>query len=107
MISLYQNFTCVASIPGDHELRIDLKGYNSVTLQSTSVGRATVDLEDRWLSLQRRIQRASTNPDYIRDNLSYSGKKKKFWIKYNHQEYGLDDKTRKSREEGLWDYEAK
>jgi hypothetical protein len=69
MLSIYQHQVLQASIPGCHTMRIFLRSYNSLLMTSSEIGHVDLDLEDRWLTLERRLRRSTTNNEYLQRNV--------------------------------------
>lgn len=89
MLNFYQIFPLNASVPGDNTLRLSVKTHSSLLLTDTEIGHADIDLEDRWLALQRRTQRSTTNQQFLWDNVSFLDQP--FYIQ--RHTYGENKKT--------------
>jgi hypothetical protein len=63
-LGFYEMFALNAWIPGDNALEITIHSHHTLSMP-TVVGKATIDLEDRWMALQLRQQRMLSNKKFI------------------------------------------
>ncbi|CAE7587947.1 unnamed protein product, partial [Symbiodinium necroappetens] len=69
----YASVEIQTSVPGVGTLQIEVKAdVGTYTRQEVTLGRAVLDIEDRWLALQARDMREVTNKKWIDQNLSPS-----------------------------------
>lgn len=69
----YASVEIQTSVPGVGTLQIEVKAdVGTYTRQEVTLGRAVIDIEDRWLALQARDMREVTNKKWIDQNLSPS-----------------------------------
>lgn len=111
-VPFYQHFPLSTSIPGPNLLRLsiwakpvvdvgDLPGMGNLPgignlNQGTLIGTAEIDLEDRWLTFQRRMHRSACNRDYVEANMCPAEKVNNVTEAYR---FKVDNKKEETKEQ--------